>query len=214
MNEDHRTFARIGHFHNDTLLEIAIDSFLKFQLLKEENKVLKSKGHFTHNEFLIYNEEEKINNLENSLLKESIKIVTFLSSFLESYFFEFSAIALGQQYTENHIEKLDLTSKIIVIPRLVTGKEIDKSLHFWGEIRTLIKWRNKIIHNKTKNSIEFFKNLKMGNYDPKPLYKEFNLTQFLIAIQSLFKELDKIDPNGAHTSKINFNMKRIKIESE
>ncbi|MBJ7882243.1 hypothetical protein [Gelidibacter salicanalis] len=132
MNEEIRMFARIGHFHNDTLLEIAIDSFLKFEKLIVEKEVLKSKGHIIHDEFIIYNEEDKINEIENLLLKESIKTVIFLSSFLESYFFEFSAVALGQQYTEKHIEKLDLASKIMLIPRLVTGNEIDNSQHFWG----------------------------------------------------------------------------------
>lgn len=211
MNDDLRMFARIGHFHNDTLLEISIDSFLKYKSLKKENSLLKEKGHFKHNEFLIYNEQEKINDLENSLLKESIKVVIFLGAFLESYFFELSAVALGQRYTENHIEKLDLASKIILIPKLITGKEIDKSLHFWGHIKSLIKWRNKIIHNKTKDSIEFFKNTKPENYNPKPLYVEFDLSEFLDSIKILFKELDKIDPKGFHSSRINSNMKRIKF---
>lgn len=210
MNKEIRTFARIGHFHNDTLLEIAIDSYLKFELYTEENKTLKSKGYFEHAEFQIYYEQDKINELENSLLKESIKIIIFLSSFLESYFFEYAAVALGQQYTENYIEKLDLTSKIVLIPRLVIGKEINTSLHFWGDIRNLIKWRNKIIHNKTKNSTDFFRNVKSENYDPKPLYNEFNIIDFFNAIKSLFKELDRIDPIGIHTSRINLNLNKIK----
>ena len=127
MNDDFRMFARIGHFHNNTLLEISIDSFLKFEALNKENELLKSKGKFENNGFTIYNENEKIDILEYSLIKESIKVVVFLGAFLESYFFELSAIALGQQYTEKHIEKLDLASKIILIPRLITGKEVDKS---------------------------------------------------------------------------------------
>ena len=46
MNDDFRMFARIGHFHNNTLLEISIDSFLKFEALNKENELLKSKGKF------------------------------------------------------------------------------------------------------------------------------------------------------------------------
>ena len=209
MNADFRMFARIGHFHNNTLLEISIDSFLKFEALNKENELLKSKGKFENNGFTIYNENEKIDILEYSLIKESIKVVVFLGAFLESYFFELSAIALGQQYTEKHIEKLDLASKIILIPRLITGKEVDKSLHFWGEIKNLIKWRNKIIHNKTKNSSEFFKNINPEKYDPKPLYKEFDMLKFLNSIKILFKELDRIDPEGFHSSRINSNMKKL-----
>lgn len=209
MNDEFRTFGRIGHFHNDTLLEISIDSFLKFELLKNENEILKNKGHFEHNGYPIYDEQEKIDIIEYSLLKESIKVIVFLGAFLESYFFELSAVALGQQYTEKHIERLDLASKIIIIPKLITGKEIDKSLHFWGEIKNLIKWRNKIIHNKTKDSTEFLKNVNPEKYDPKPLYKDFRMVEFLKSIKILFKELDRIDPKGLHTSRINSNMKRL-----
>lgn len=201
--------ARIGYFHSDTLLEISIDSFLKFQRLQKENKLLKSKGHFKHNDSIVYNEEEKIYKYENLLLKESIKTVIFLGAFLEAYFFDLSAIALGQQYTENHIEKIDLASKITLIPRLITGKEIDRSLQFWGEIKKLIKWRNKIVHSKTKDWFEHLKNINPSTHSPKNLFDEFDLSEFLKAIAKLFYELDRIDPKGYHSSKINSNMKRL-----
>lgn len=209
MNEDYRTYARVGYFYCDHLLEIAIDSVLVFESSITENELLKGEGHFIHHGITIYKEIEKIQDLENSLLKESIKIVTFLSAFLESYFFEFAAITLGQKYAENYIEKLDLPSKIMIVTRLVTGKEIDTSLHFWGEIKNLIKWRNRIIHNKTKDAIAFLKETK-SHYDPKPLYEEFSINEFTKSIKILFEELDKIDPKGLHSSRINMSLKRIK----
>lgn len=209
MNDEIRTFARIGHFHSDTLLEISIDSFLKFELLQKEYEFFKNKGNFKDNGAIIYSEQEKIDELGNSLLKESIKTIIFLGAFLEAYFFDLSAITLGQRYTENHIEKIDLTSKIILVPRLITGKEIDKSLHFWAEIKALIKWRNKIVHNKTKDWIEFSKNINPDNYDPKPLFEEYNLSKFINSTIKLFEELDRIDPKGYHSMRINFNIKRL-----
>nr|WP_321222897.1 hypothetical protein [uncultured Psychroserpens sp.] len=95
-----RTFARIGHFHNNTLLKISIDSFLKFETLKIESDLLINNGHFEHDRFTIDNEQEKIQDLEFLLLKESIKVVVFLGAFLESYFFELSAIIFGQKHTK------------------------------------------------------------------------------------------------------------------
>jgi len=53
-----------------------------------------------------YNEHEKISGLEHLINKTTIKSIIFLSSFLESYLFDYSAIALGQGYTEKHIEKI------------------------------------------------------------------------------------------------------------
>lgn len=209
MDEDIRMYARVGYFHSDTLLEISIDSFLMFESLKKDYVELKNKGYFIDDGLKIFKEQDKIFEVENSLLKESIKTVIFLSSFLESYFFDLSAVALGQRYTEKHIEKLDLASKIILIPRLITGKEIDKSLHYWEEIKNLIKWRNKIIHNKTKDWIEFSKNINPDSFDPKPLFEEFDLPNFLSAVKTLFEELDKIDDKGHHSSTINSNMKKI-----
>ncbi|WP_298346079.1 hypothetical protein [uncultured Algibacter sp.] len=214
MDEDFRMYSRIGYFHHDTLLEIAIDSFLKFESLKEEFEMLKKKGHVEADNFKVYKEQEKINEFENSIVKETIKIVIFLGAFLESYFFELSAVALGQQYTESHIEKLNLASKIVLIPRLISGQGIDKSLNFWGEIKGLIRWRNKIIHNKSKDLTEFFKNIKPDNYNPKPLYEEFDILEFLKSIKSLFRELDRIDQKGMHSRRISFNMERIKKWTE
>ena len=65
------------------------------------------------------------------------------------------------------------------------------------------------IDNKTKNSSEFFKNINPEKYDPKPLYKEFDMLKFLNSIKILFKELDRIDPEGFHSSRINSNMKKL-----
>ena len=211
MDVDIRDFSRIGHFHNGTLFEIATDSYLKLQSLRETELELRKKGTYEVNGNLVYKEHVQILEIQDILLKESIKVVVFLGAFLESYFFELSAVALGQQYTENHIEKMDLTSKMVIVPQLITGKKINTSQNFWGGIKTLIKWRNKIIHNKTKNATEYFEKIDLGNYDPKPLYEEFDIKTFFLAIKELFINLEEIDPEGVHQARFKSTFNSINL---
>ncbi len=200
MQDNSRTYARIGHFHPYHLLQIASESKKNFQLVKKELIRLKYKGSDYCEGVELFREEEEIKELEEILLKETIKVLTFLPAYLESYFFELSAITLGQQYTERYIEKLDLISKIVIVPKLAFGKELNRSAHYWGEIKNLVKWRNKTIHNKTKDANQLFELVRQGKeiLEPKPLHEEFKIDSFFNSIEKLFEELDKIDPEGFH----------------
>ncbi len=199
MEEDFRSYSRIGHLTPYHLLEIANDSLDEYLALESRIESLKTEGTFQHENHTYFNEHLVIDQLESLLLKETIKGVIFLGAFLESYFFEFAAVALGQGYAEKYIEKIDLTAKIVLVPKLVTGEEIKRDLNFWSGIKDLIKWRNRIVHNKTKDAFEFFKNVK--DYDPRPLFKEFNLRSLFKSVEMLFDELDRIDKKGLHKFK-------------
>lgn len=199
MKEKFRPYNRIGFFHPCTLHAIASDSFNNCLELDKNIEELKNKGTVEIDNMTFFIEQEAIDKLDKCLLKETIKSIIFLGAFLESYFFDYAASALGQRYTENFIEKIDLISKIVLIPKLVTGKEISRELNYWPGIKELIKWRNKIIHNKTKDAIEFLKNNKDNK--SRSLQEEIDLRYIFKLVQSLFDELNKIDPKGMHSYK-------------
>ena len=204
MNIEARDFARMGYFHPSTLLEIAKDSFKSYeQHLKELDRLMKI-GSFTSDGVIIYDEQEEIMTTENEIKKDLIKSIIFLNSFLESYFFELSDIVLGASYTKNHIEKMDLLSKIAIIPKLAFGKEFDRSKHYWSSLKSLVKWRNKIIHAKTKNA--FSKTEEVNNNfkftKSRSLIELINITSLFDSVKELFEDLDKIDPEGFHTFRL------------
>jgi hypothetical protein len=57
---------------------------------------------------------------------------------------------LGDKYFDSHLSNLDVVSKWVVIPRLVCSNSIDKSGPAFSSLKKLIKSRNKLVHNKSK----------------------------------------------------------------
>ncbi len=76
--------------------------------------------------------------------------ITFAGMCLEAFFYDYAAAKLGDAFVLDHLDKLDLPSKLIVIPRLVCGKGIEKSSHVYGRVKTLSKDRNYLVHFKSK----------------------------------------------------------------
>src|ERR1039458_8698380 len=48
-------------------------------------------------------------------------VVVFCATALECYIYGYASRSLGESYAQRHIEKLDLLSKWILVPKLVTG---------------------------------------------------------------------------------------------
>jgi hypothetical protein len=78
-------------------------------------------------------------------------VVVFSITALECYIYGYAARRLGEGYAERHIEKLDLVSKWIVVPKLVTGQEIRSDHKGIEMLAKLVKARNHVVHLKGKN---------------------------------------------------------------
>jgi hypothetical protein len=89
--------------------------------------------------------------LEDELAKSSIIVVVFSAMAIEAYIYDYAARNLGDTFVKDHLDKLDTLSKWIIIPELVTGKEMPRHEN-WRELLTkLIKTRNSITHHKSSN---------------------------------------------------------------
>jgi hypothetical protein len=80
----------------------------------------------------------------------AIKAIVFSSMCVESAINDYAGTQLGDGYAEKHLNNLDVLSKWVVIPKLVCGKSIDKSGPAFNALKKLIKARNKLVHNKSK----------------------------------------------------------------
>jgi hypothetical protein len=80
----------------------------------------------------------------------SVQAIVFYSVFLESLIYDYGCIYLGDSYVRSHLDRLDFVSKWIVVPKIVTGIDIDKSKPFFCCLKALHRERNNIIHHKTK----------------------------------------------------------------
>lgn len=208
MKKEIRTFARFGLVN--TYLEIAVDSFKEYQKNIKELDLIVSEGGFWHEGIFVYNKMVDHSSCVNSLRKNTIKTIIFLTTFLDVYIYEFGGIVLGDRYTKEHLDKLDTLSKWIVIPKLITGKEINKSKSYFSDFKELIKWRNALIHHKSKDAIPFIvSEKKIERNDLKPIYEMVDITKFFKMLNELFIELDRIDDQGSHLSRVNMILKNM-----
>jgi hypothetical protein len=76
--------------------------------------------------------------------------VTFAGMALESFFDDYVADALGDQYVADHLDKLDLPLKYLVYPKLVCGTSPKKGEHAFELVRNLTRLRNDLVHAKSK----------------------------------------------------------------
>ncbi|MBL9199959.1 MAG: hypothetical protein JNL39_05595 [Opitutaceae bacterium] len=86
---------------------------------------------------------------DNLAVRSAISCVVFCALSLEAQIYDFAARYLGDGYVAQHLDKLDLVSKWLVIPLLVTGREIDKSGAAYGQLKVVVKARNGLVHYKS-----------------------------------------------------------------
>jgi hypothetical protein len=118
--------------------------------------------------------------------------VTFAAMCLEAFFYDYAASNLGDGFTEEHLDKLDLPSKLLIVPRLVSGKAIDKSSHVFEKVKRLAKDRNYLVHFKSRG-------FDLGEiHKASEFHDELNqrfgqaLTNGLEAVEVVLKALDDL----------------------
>ncbi|HKK89264.1 MAG TPA: hypothetical protein VJ917_10460 [Saprospiraceae bacterium] len=102
---------------------------------------------------------------------------------LEAFIYSYAEKHLGKSYTKQHIEKLSIESKFMVVPRLVTGNEIDKSGQGYEKLKKLVSDRNKIVHFKSMNDF-----LTHESFLPS------SMANGLESIIELMREFERIHP--------------------
>jgi hypothetical protein len=94
--------------------------------------------------------EGEKSDISHRATEHAVKSIVFSALCVEAAINNYAGIHLGDSYNENHLQNLDVVSKWVVIPKLVCGKSINKSGPAFGALKKLIKSRNKLVHNKSK----------------------------------------------------------------
>jgi len=105
---------------------------------------------------------------------------------LESYINCYGIINSSKSYFENYLDKLDLKSKWIIIPKIVTGKKIKTDSIVFGKMIELIKLRNRLVHDKQK--IKKITEIKDSDW-----LTEGDARKAIETVKELIIEFNKID---------------------
>jgi len=114
--------------------------------------------------------------------------VVFSVMTIESYINEYGIENFSKSYFNNYLDKLDLKSKWVICPKLVTGKQIDTSSQTFELLGKLIALRNSLVHDKTRKK-------RISEVNESDWVTEVEAQETVDTVRKLFKELDKLDTN-------------------
>jgi hypothetical protein len=110
-----------------------------------------------------------------------------LEAFINHYAIEKSSLS----YLKRHLDNLNPVNKWLIIPKLFTGKELDRNSQAFELLKRLFTRRNKIVHNKTKEiKVKDYQNEAFERPEIMKGYAREALETVRQAVDAL-KELDK-----------------------
>jgi len=132
-------YARISSF--STFTEVAREHFVKFSDLEQKRRI------FLEN---LEQDNQELTSIEREIGKAGIIVIVFSCMAAEAQIYDYAARHISDSFAREHLDKLDTYSKWLVIPRLVTGKEISKNAKPLQLLKSVIKLRNEIVHSKSQ----------------------------------------------------------------
>lgn len=146
--------------------EIVKENVEKISSVEEQIRALKDRiaGVVPEDESLAM--EHELASLDDSLSKYSLIVILFTVTALEAYIYDYAARHFSDTYAEKFLDKLNIIGKWVVVPRLVTGRELPRSRKWFGLMKDIVEARNKIVHSKSsgpsvdKDTISYLKNIQ------------------------------------------------------
>lgn len=102
-------------------------------------------------EFTEYDHWRHANGEVFELIDEHSAItIVFAAAACELYINDVGARLLGDTYYHVHIDRMELLSKWIIVPRLINGHQVDRGGQAYSMLKALIGRRNELMHPKSK----------------------------------------------------------------
>jgi hypothetical protein len=77
--------------------------------------------------------------------------IVFSAITIEAYIYDYAARHFSDSYVQNYVDKMDTVSKWVIVPRLITGRELPRDQRWFQLIKLLISERNLIVHSKSSS---------------------------------------------------------------
>lgn len=198
--ERFKTYSRLTG--DDRFRRIAADNLHSFNRLQPQvleirskiSKVLSSCADPEEPTPEYYSLRIELDPIEEARDQACIIVVVFTAMYFEAFIYDYSASCLGDRYSRAHLDKLDFISKWLIIPKLVTGKEILKSGQAYEALKRLHKDRNSLVHLKSR-SINFDQDTMSKHLTDRENKIEQSVANCELALKCVIAELQEIDPD-------------------
>ena len=174
----------LNYYHD--FFHVAVDTYREIERLEKEHNELQlntSEAEKSTDDFV-----DRVAEKNDRIGLLTLVVVVFCATSLEAYINQYAINKLSKNYFKTYLDKLDLLSKWIVLPRIITGKQLDIGSKSVQELSWLISLRNKLVHYKSRKvNVE---DLKTDDF----LWSE-DAKRAIDTVKNIAKELNKIDEN-------------------
>lgn len=168
----------------EDFFHVAIDTHKEIVRLEKELSDLQvgtSESEKSSDDFV-----DKVAERNDRIGRLTIIVVIFCVTSLEAYINHYGISHLSKSYFEKYLDKLNLLSKWIVIPRIITRKQLATGSKALQDLKRLIKKRNDLVHPKSRKvNVE---ELKAADF----LWSE-DARSAIDTVKNLVQELNNID---------------------
>jgi len=116
----------------------------------------------------------------------AIVVILFCALAAEAFINDYGIENCSKNYFKKYLDKLDLISKWIIIPRMVTGEELDPGSKIMQDLSWLVGLRNKLVHSKSRK-------IPIDKIEKSDFFWIEDADRSLETIRNLIAELKRID---------------------
>jgi hypothetical protein len=168
----------------EDFFHVAVDTYKEIVKLEKElnklqantSKLDKSSDDFTNK---VAEKNDRIGRLASI-------VIIFCATSLEAYINYYAISRLSKNYLKTYLDKLDLFSKWIVIPRISTGTQLNAGSRSLQELSWLITLRNKLVHSKSRK-------IQIDDMKETDFLWGDDAMRAIETVKNLAQELKKID---------------------
>ena len=93
--------------------------------------------------------------VENKTESHCLIAIVFSALTIEGYIYYYAIRHFSEDFVDTHLDRLDVVSKWVIVPKLVTGKDFPKDSRAFQLLKQLVANRNYIVLSKSTNAFSY-----------------------------------------------------------
>lgn len=179
-----KKIEKVEWTHHEKYFKIALDRYKNIKKLKKEHDSIQEK--LKHKKNISDAEVDLLAEKNDAIGQHALVVIIFSALTLEAYVNNYAISRLSRNSLTNYLDKLDLLSKWIVIPRIITGEQLEPGSKPVQDLSWLITLRNKLVHYKSRK-------IGIDEIKESDFFWEYDAEKAIKMVKNIVLRLKKID---------------------
>ena len=179
-----KKIEKIEWTHHEEYFKIALDHYKNIKKLKKEQDDIQEKLKRKKN--ILDAEVDLLAEKNDAIGQHALVVIIFSALTLEAYINNYAINQLSRNYLTKYLDKIDLLSKWVVIPRIITGEQLNPGSKPVQDLSQLITLRNKLVHYKSRK-------IGIDKIKESDFLWEYDAEKAIRTVKNIVLKLKKID---------------------